>query len=259
MGEGTDGRVVLRLEGVDALPFLQGLVSNDVLPLARGPGLVWAALLTPQGKYLADFFVGHLPGGELILDLPAALAEGVQRRLAMYRLRADVRMVPSDLAVARGLGEAPAGALADPRHPGLGWRLYAPGAVGPAGIDWEALRVDLVVPESGIELIPDDSYILECGFERLHGVDFRKGCYVGQEVTARMKHKTELRKGLVRVSVEGETVTGAEITAGERPVGRLFTRSGDRALAYLRLDRDLSDLRCGTARVRVEPEDSRAA
>ncbi len=107
--------------------------------------------------------------------------------------------------------------------------------------------------ESGVELIPDESYILEAGFERLNGVDFRKGCYVGQEVTARMKHKTELRKGLAVVAVEGAADVGTEITAEGKPVGTLYTRSGDRALAYLRFDRAGTHMAAGGAIVSFPP------
>lgn len=252
-GEATDGRVVVELSGKDVLQFLQGLVSNDVTPLASGPGLVWAALLTPQGKYLADFFVGHLPDGRMILDLPATLAEATLKRLAIYRLRADVKMERSSLSVSRGLGPGPEGALPDPRHPALGWRRYGDASGGPPVTDWDAIRVAHVIPESGIELVPDEAYILEAGFERLHGVDFRKGCYVGQEVTARMKHKTELRKGLVQVTVEGAAEPGTGITAGGKPVGTLYTRSGNRALAYLRFDRAEGQMQAGDAGVSSTP------
>ena len=130
-------RRVMRVTGKDALPFLQGLVSNDVLPLATGPGLVWTALLSPQGKYLADFFVVNT-GADLLIDLPEALADSTVQRLSMYRLRADVALTPSGLAVQRGVGQAPHGALADPRHPDLGWRLYGHG--GPDTVDWDAIR-----------------------------------------------------------------------------------------------------------------------
>lgn len=248
MGETDPARRLYRLTGADALPFLQGLVSNDVLPLGKGDGIVWAALLSPQGKYLADFLV-VAQGGALLLDLPAALAEGVVRRLTMYRLRADVQITPADgLFVTRGLGTPPTGALPDPRHPALGWRAYgAPG--GPAVIDWDAIRVDHMIPEAGAELIPDDTYLLEAGFERLHGVDFRKGCYVGQEVTARMKHKTELRKGLIRLRIEGSAPVGTEILAGGKPAGVLYTQSGGRALAHLRFDRLGPELVAGDARL----------
>lgn len=247
-GERAGDRTVIGLTGGDALPFLQGLVTNDLRALERGPGIVWAALLTPQGKYLADFFVVNADG-RLLIDIKTDLAPGVLKRLMMYRLRADVQLTPLPLHVSRGLGAAPPGALADPRDPALGWRAYGVAPGGDPAIDWDAIRVKRLVPETGIELLPDDSYILEQGFERLNGVDFRKGCYVGQEVTARMKHKTELRKGLARVRIEGDASTGSEIFAGDKPVGVLGTRSGDRALAYLRFDRTEGEMRAGTARV----------
>ncbi|AWB48061.1 folate-binding protein YgfZ [Gemmobacter aquarius] len=257
-GEATQGRVVWTVTGADALTFLQGMVSNDLLPLAKAPGIVWAALLTPQGKYLADFFVVKLPDGPLLIDIAEPLAPATLRRLTMYRLRADVQIAPSPLHVQRGLGDTPANALPDPRHPALGWRAYTATAGSAPAIDWAAIRVAHAIPESGIELIPDDSYLLEHGFERLHGVDFRKGCYVGQEVTARMKHKTELKKGLVRVRVEGEA-TSPEITTAEgKPAGTLFTRSGDRAIAYLRLDRADGPLAAGAARVTLDPDQPQA-
>ena len=248
-GETALDRRVYQITGADALPFLQGMVSNDVLPLGRGSGVVWAALLTPQGKYLADFLL-VADQGRLLLDIKDSIAESTLRRLLMYRLRADVQIVASDLVVTRGLGTPPAGALADPRHAALGWRSY--GAAGLAAvIDWDAIRVAHCIPETGIELIPDDSYLLESGFERLHGVDFRKGCYVGQEVTARMKHKTELRKGLIRVSITGSAPLGTPILAGDKPAGTLFTQSGGHALAYLRFDR-AEGLTAGAARLTLD-------
>lgn len=252
IGETATDRSVLALTGADVPGFLQGLVTNDIRPLERGPGIVWAALLTPQGKYLADFFVLRTEAGWFI-DIARSLAEATLRRLTMYRLRADVHLAPTDLHVLRGLGKPPAGALADPRHPGLGWRALSPLPGGPATVDWDAIRVEHLIPEGGIELVPDDSYILEHGFERLHGVDFRKGCYVGQEVTARMKHKTELRKGLVRLRIEGSAAVGTEIEADGKSAGVLFTQAGGRALAYLRFDRMAEVLTAGTARLLAEP------
>jgi folate-binding protein YgfZ len=249
-GERADDRAVIGVGGADAPGFLQGLVSNDLRGLERGPGIVWAALLMPQGKYLVDFFVVNT-GAQRLIDVKDSFGPGLMKRLAMYRLRADVQLAPLDLPVSRGLGAPPDGALADPRHPALGWRRYGGIPGGDPVVDWEAIRVAHVIPETGIELIPDDSYILENGFERLHGVDFRKGCYVGQEVTARMKHKTELRKGLVQVAVAGHAPPGSAILSGDREVGRLFTRSGDRALAYLRLDRAQGEMQAGDSRVTV--------
>lgn len=245
-------RTLWALTGKDALTFLQGLVSNDLRPLETGPGIVWAALLSPQGKYLADFFVVRLPDGPILIDIASLLAADTLRRLTLYRLRADVQIQPASLTVSRGLGTPPEGALPDPRHPALGWRLYGTDAVSEAPVDWDEIRVQHVIPESGVELVPDDTYILEAGFERLQGVDFRKGCYVGQEVTARMKHKTELRKGLVRVAVEGTAPVGTEILADGKPAGTLFTQSGGKAIAYLRFDRAGQVLQAGSARVQLD-------
>lgn len=237
-------RVVLAITGADRESFLQGLVSNDVRK-AKG-GLVYAALLTPQGKYIADFFL-HDDGQRMLVDVARPLAAALAQRLTMYKLRADVTIAATELVVSRGTGPAPEGALADPRHAALGWRAYGDSDISD-DTDWDALRVAHLVPETGIEL-DAETYILEVGFERLHGVDFRKGCYVGQEVTARMKHKTELRKGLALVEVTGEAAPGTPIMAGEREAGTLLTRAGDRAIAYLRFDRAGDDMAAGDAKV----------
>lgn len=226
-------RRILKLSGRETEPFLQGLITNDVARLDNG--LVYAALLTPQGKYIADFFLLRQKDG-VLLDVAEALADDLKKRLTMYKLRADVAISESDLNVQRGTGTAPADAVADPRHPALGWRRYSVDDSGDDGSDWDAIRVAHCIPETGIELTPD-TFILETGFDTLNGVDFRKGCYVGQEVTARMRHKTELRKGLRRVRIEGGAPTGTPIIAADKAAGTLFTQSGDHALAYLRFDR----------------------
>ena len=234
-------RQIIRVTGDDRVAFLQGLVSNDV---NRAP--CWAALLTPQGKYLADFLI--LPDGDaLLIDVDARLADDLIRRLGMYKLRSRVAIEAVGLTVACGTGPAPEGAIADPRHPALGWRLY--GGTGDDGTDFDAIRVEQVIPETLVELIPNETFILEAGFERLHGVDFRKGCYVGQEVTARMKHKTELRKGLTRLRIEGEAPVGTPIMADGKEVGTLFTQSGGHALAHVRFDRLGPDMQAGSARL----------
>ena len=257
-GERARDRVIWRVTGADRFRFLQGLVSNDVLPLERGPGLCWAALLTPQGKYLADFLLVRPEGSEdLLIDIADCLAAETLKRLTMYRLRADVQIVTVEMVVTRGLGPAPSGAMADPRHEALGWRAYGlpGGAPGDApAIDWDAIRVAHCIPESGIELQPNETYLLEAGFERLHGVDFRKGCYVGQEVTARMKHTTELRKGLVVLAITGAAPIGTPILAGEREAGVVFTQSGGRAIAQMRFDRMDGPLTAGEARLTALPE-----
>lgn len=250
-------RAVLRVGGPEARDFLQGLASNDIRGIDRGA--VYAAMLTPQGKYLFDF-ICVADGDAIILDVAASRAAALAQRLGMYRLRAKVEIAAAELGVAVLLdGPAPEGMLAvtDPRDARLGTRVYAAdpaaalaGAVPMDPAEWHSLRVALAVPETGVELIADETYILEAGFERLHGVDFRKGCYVGQEVTARMKHKTELRKGLVQVRVEGAAPPpGTEITADGRSAGTLYSTADGLGLAHLRFDRAQGALTAGAARI----------
>ena len=238
-------RTILRLSGSDVEPFLQGLVTNDLDKLTDG--LLYAALLTPQGKYIADFFLRR-DGDTILLDADAGQAPALQQRLSMYKLRADVSIDQTDLCLHRGLGPMLAGAASDPRSASLGWRAYRDTPQTDDTTDWTALYVDAEVPTASIELTPD-SFILEMGFERLNGVDFKKGCYVGQEVTARMKHKTTLRKGLAQVSIQGAAAPGTPILRNDREVGTLHSRSGDKALAYLRFDRAGDDMSAGDATV----------
>lgn len=246
-GEQATDRVILAISGAERIKFLQGLVTNDIAGIDGG--LVYAALLTPQGKYLADFFLSRRDD-TVLLDVKADFADGLIQRLNMYKLRADVAIERTGLNVWRGLGDGPAGAMADPRNPALGWRLYSSETGTTAQIDWDAIRVAHNIPESGIELIANDSYILEAGFEALAGVDFKKGCFVGQEIVARMKHKTELRKGFVTVDVEGTAPVGTEILSSERVVGKLYTQAGGQGIAFLRFDRAVGEMLAGDAVVR---------
>lgn len=240
-------RRVLRISGADRASFLQGLVSNDV----GKQGAVYAALLTPQGKYLFDFFLIE-DGNATLLDVAADRVDALTQRLNMYRLRADVTIAPTDIDVWRGVGDLPDAALPDPRHQAMGWRYYGDAApeVGPLDpLTFEPLRVEHLIPEP--ELIESDTYILEAGFERLNGVDFRKGCYVGQEITARMKHKTELKKGLAKVGITGNAPFGTAVTTGGKPAGTLYTVSGNQAIAYLRFDRATGEMQAGDATLRL--------
>jgi len=237
-------RAIHEITGSDAERFLQGLITNDMDKL--DDGLLYAALLTPQGKYIADFFLFRR-NGAIMLDVDSALSDQLVNRLSLFKLRADVTIADSGLKLWRGTGPAPEGAFADPRHPEMGWRLYGV-EEGDDGTDFDAIRVAHCIPETGTELTPD-TFILEAGFDRLGGVDFRKGCYVGQEVTARMRHKTELNKGLVTVNVNGAAPPGTPITAGDKPVGTLLTQAGGRGIAFLRFNRARGELRAGSARV----------
>ena len=240
-------RTVLSISGDDRISFLQGLITNDVEKAAEA--IIYAALLTPQGKYIADFFVIG-KSDRLLIDVATSHAPTLAQRLMMYRLRAAVVIEETDLIVSRGTGTAPSGAVSDPRHSQMGWRLYGDTNVSD-DTDWDALRVEHLIPETGIELTAD-SYILEAGFEPLNGVDFKKGCYVGQEIIARMKHKTTLRKGLSKVTITGSAPIGTPIeNADNKAVGTLFTQSNGHAIAYLRFDRATGTLRAGTAVVTV--------
>ena len=231
-------RKVFRISGTDARKFLQNLITNDVKRLDTGP--VYSALLTPQGKFIADFFL--IPdGNDILMDVATDAAATLIPRLNMYKLRADVTISETDLIVSRGLNDAPEGAVADPRDANLGWRYYGAEDHDTETVDWDALRVDHKIPEMGREL-DTESYILEMGFEGLNGVDFRKGCYVGQEVTARMKHKTELRKGLVRLIADADIPENADVMSNGKVIGRTHTSAGKRALAYLRYDRADGDI-----------------
>jgi folate-binding protein YgfZ len=236
-------RSVLALGGKDRVSFLQGLVTNDV---TGAEGITYTALLTPQGKFVADFFV-VTEADRLLVDVATSHMQVLGQKLTMYRLRADVTIAMTDLVVSRGTGPAPADAYADPRHPAMGWRHYGSADTSDS-TDWDALRVEHMIPETGIELT-DETYILEAGFEALHGVNFKKGCFVGQEIVARMKHKTVLRKGLAQVRIDGSAQTGDEITADGKPAGTLYTISGDRGLAFLRFDRADGEMQAGEAKL----------
>jgi folate-binding protein YgfZ len=231
-------RKVFRFSGTDARKFLQNLITNDIKRLDTGP--VYSALLTPQGKFIADFFL--IPdGNDILMDVDTDAAAPLIPRLNMYKLRADVTISETNLIVSRGLNDAPEGAVADPRDANLGWRYYGAEDHNTDTVDWDALRVDHKIPEMGREL-DAESYILEMGFEGLNGVDFRKGCYVGQEVTARMKHKTELRKGLVRLVSDADIPENTDVVSNGKVIGRTHTSAGKRALAYLRYDRVDGDI-----------------
>lgn len=237
-------RSLIVVTGPDRVKFLQGLVSNDVSKLDNDA--VYTALLTPQGKFMVDFFV--IPEGDAVLiDVASSEAPALLKRLTMYKMRSNATLEMADRTVARGLGDVPSGAYADPRHTALGWRAYDGRAN--EDVDWDAIRVAHCIPETGIELTPD-TYLLEAGFERLNGVDFRKGCYVGQEITARMKHKTELRKGLATVQIDGTAPVGTTLlTVDGKEAGTLYTQSGDQAIAQLRFDRARGAMSAGDAKV----------
>ncbi len=243
-------RAVLRIGGADARKFLQGLVTNDI-DKAQGGAAVHAGLLSPQGKILFDFFV--VPDGDgFLIDVAEDKAAELMQRLGFYRLRAAVEIAAApSLAVAAAWGgspRAPAGtiAYADPRLPELGSRLLVPKGTSAADLgcepsgeaDYHALRIGLGVPEGGRDYAFGDAFPHEALFDQLNGVDFAKGCYVGQEVVSRMEHRGTARKRIVPIQgVSALPPPGTSIEAADVPIGTLGSVSGTAGLALIRLDR----------------------
>jgi folate-binding protein YgfZ len=236
-------RAVIALEGTEARPFFQGLVTNDLDALAPGRGL-YAALLSPQGKILFDFLVVE-GDGALLLDFPAAHTEVLVKKLKQYRLRAKIEIsVRPQLAVYVGLTGRPgerAVSFVDPRVAALGPRSIGAAAEMPADLPgptiYHAARLDLGVPE-GSDFGQDRIFALDAGLDELHAIAFDKGCYVGQELTARMKHRGTDRKRILTVSADTALPqAGSEVKSGETVLGELVSVYGSKAFALVRLDR----------------------
>jgi len=209
-------RALVRLSGPNWRSFLQGLITQDVETLAPGE-LRYAALLTPQGRLLYDLFVLGTEDGAL-LDVQTAQREAVTSRLSMYRLRAKVQIAPDDGGVFAlwDTGAAPEGWSRDPRLPELGWRGYGVAAEPTAEADaYDAHRLALGVPDPAKDCPDDKTYPIEANFDLLTGIDFRKGCFVGQETTSRMKRRGTVKTRMVPLAFEGPPPPfGAELLAG---------------------------------------------
>lgn len=250
-------RGVIRIAGADAVKFLQGLITNDMDRVKPG-ACVHAGLLTPQGKILFDFFIVAGRGGYL-LDCARDQVANLLQRLGYYKLRADVDILDlSDehevWAVWNGRPEIPGalGYFPDPRLAALGARLIVPQDTGPAPgcaaageADYHAHRIALGVPEGGRDYAFGAVFPHEADFDQLNGIDFKKGCFVGQEVVSRMEHRGTARKRIVPVEGETSLAPGAAIAAGEASLGSIGSVSGARALALVRLDRAESALKEG--------------
>jgi folate-binding protein YgfZ len=255
---------ILRLTGEDRFAFLQGLVSNDVAAVSDNRA-IWAAFLTPQGKYLHDMVIAAL-GDALVITCEGARRDDLLRRLRLYRLRSrvDLADVTAEMGCAQVYGSAAADrfalaaeagaaapqgegvALVDPRHPALGVSLIGPrdwldGMLAglPTGDhdDWEAIRLDLGIPDGSRDLIIDKSILLENGFDELNGVSWSKGCYMGQELTARTKYRGLVKKRLMPVRVDGPPPPpGTPLMLDGREMGEIRSGQGTRALALVRLE-----------------------
>ena len=250
-----ENRSVIHLGGPEAREFLQGLITNDVDKLAPA-GAIYGALLTPQGKYLHDFFVFHLDDG-LALDCETERKDDLVRRLTLYRLRAKVTIedVSEAYAIAAlwdaesapTLGQAPA-VFADPRLAALGWRavldretaatvLDQAGWTAAGAADYDRWRLALGVTDGSRDLLVEKSFLLEGNFEELNGVDFEKGCYVGQENTTRQKHRGVVRKRFLRVDIAGPAPEpGTPIMLGDKQAGTMRSSADGAGIALLRLE-----------------------
>jgi len=236
-------RAIVALEGAEARDFLQGLVTNDINSLMPGVGL-YAALLTPQGKILFDFLVTE-GDGALLLDCAAESAEALVKRLTMYRLRAKIDIaIRPQLSVYAGLSGRPAEravTFPDPRLAALGPRSIGALAEMPDFLEgpaaYHARRLELGVPE-GADFGSGAVFALDAGLEELHGVSFEKGCYVGQELTARMKHRGTAKKRLLALRADSALPpAGEKLLAGDMEIGEILSTYGLEAFALVRLDR----------------------
>ncbi|HXR87308.1 MAG TPA: folate-binding protein [Stellaceae bacterium] len=283
-------RGVIEITGEDRVPFLQGLVSNDVAKAAPGRA-IYAALLTAQGRYLFDFFI-IAKGDALYLDAEAARLADLQRRLAIYKLRAKAALsdasarfavaaawgdgTPQALGLAGDTGAAKefAGGVAylDPRLVALGARFLlpceksdAPAQAGFAASDaaaYDRHRLALGVPDGTRDLAPEKALLMEAGFDELNGIDWQKGCYMGQELTARMRYRGLVKKRLLPVAIEGGDVApGTAITQEGSEAGEMLSGRDGRGLALLRLEaveaaqKSGADLKAGAAIIRPQKPD----
>lgn len=275
-----EDRGVLALSGPDTRALLQGLVTNDIDKVAPARA-IYAALLTPQGKFLHDFLVAEA-GETLLLDCEGPRRADLLRRLMMYRLRAKVdiadatgdRVVialigegaPAKLGLSGSVGEAVACeggvGFVDPRLAALGVRLILPRDRADAALanladrrgvfaDYEARRLALGVPDGGRDMEVEKTFLLEANVEALHGVDFDKGCYVGQELTARTKRRANLKWRLYPIEIKGSIPPpGTPVTLGEKDAGAVKTVNAGHGIAYLRIE-DVAAARAGGAPLRA--------
>jgi folate-binding protein YgfZ len=240
------GRAAIRVSGADWRSFLQGLLTQDVETLAPGE-LRYGALLAPQGRLLYDLFLlGQADGEGVLLDVAAEAREALLQKLALYRLRAKVDIAPAEARVFAlwDTDIAPGGWAPDPRLPELGWRAVADG-MPPAGgaqtVDeaaYEAHRLALNVPDGWRDGLHDRAYPIEANLDLLGGIDFKKGCFVGQETTSRMKRRGPVRTRMTPIAFDGPApARGAEVLAGELRAGEVTGAQAGLALALVRLDR----------------------
>ena len=238
-----DSRALIRVSGPDARPFLHNLLTQDVETLAPG-ALRFGALLSPPGRLLFDLFLWG-EDGAVVLDVAADRRDALLQRLAMYRLRAQVTVEADDQAVfAAWGGDLPAGFRPDPRTPALGGRACgATAALDATESDWQAHRLAVGVPDPSADAPADKTYPIEANFDLLNGIDFQKGCFVGQETTSRMKRRGAIKTRMLPIAFDGPPPPfGAEVLNGDLRAGEVLSGRDGAAMAALRLDRIEGDL-----------------
>lgn len=230
-------RTIITVCGPDRAKFLQGLISNDT-GKASETELLYAMLLTPQGKYFCDMFVWQ-QGECLFLDCPTQGVQELYKKLNMYKLRSDVTIAISDLQVMASSHKTSDDmtAFVDPRNSDLGYRLYCNSAkASESAEEYEAKRVELGIPEHGLDLIPDKSIPLECHMDKLGAIDWDKGCYMGQELTARTKYRGLVRKCLLPIKFTNRLGSGATITNTDgKKAGEVYSVNGNNGIAMIRI------------------------
>ncbi|GAA4496101.1 CAF17-like 4Fe-4S cluster assembly/insertion protein YgfZ [Gluconacetobacter tumulicola] len=235
-------RSVLALSGLDRHSFLQGLVSNDVTEVAPGHA-VWAALLTAQGRWVADFFLFADPdGARLLLDCEAAQADMLRQRLLRYRLRSDVSIDQTGFAVHAAWGAVPpmidsAIGAPDPRLAEAGWRLLLPRPAEDAAdhAAYDAHRLALGLPDGSRDCEDGKTLLLEANFESLNGISWTKGCYMGQELTARTRYRGLVKRKLLPVSGAALPPPGTPLLQAGKEAGHMASSRDGHGLAMVRL------------------------
>ncbi len=253
-------RALIVVTGSERVSFLNGLLTNSLDPVERGEA-VYACLLTPQGKFLFDFFV-RAEGERLLLEVDAARRADCLRRLSLYKLRADVSLAAEDgSSVIAGFdAPMPENGFADPRHPQMGWRAWLGAEDAATTTDslelYHRHRIGLGVPDGGIDLEPERSILLEFNLDGLNAIDFQKGCYIGQELTARTKYRAVLKRKAQPVRLEGPVPPpGTPILANGKDAGELRSAVPGLGFALIRLDADPEQVWTadGTIVTRLEP------
>ncbi len=234
-------RALIAVTGPDARPFLHNLLTQDVETITAGE-LRFGALLSPPGRLLFDLFILGLEDG-VLLDVAAERRDALIQRLSMYKLRAKVEIAADDRPVHAGWPAPEEGFIDDPRTPALGGRLYGEAAADANEDDYNRHRLAVGVPDPANDAPQDKTYPIEADFDLLNGIDFRKGCFIGQETTSRMKRRGVIKNRMMPLGFEGAPLAfGAEVLNGELRAGQVLSGQDGVVMALLRVDRLDGDL-----------------